>query len=66
MGAVDPRALIQKAVDGSYAVGAFNMHNEETTEALVRAAEQANSPVFLQIGRALVPHIGLQIGRAHV
>jgi fructose-bisphosphate aldolase, class II len=43
-------------------VGAFNMHNDETTEALVRAAEQANSPVILQVGRALVPHVGLKRG----
>ena len=60
MGAVAPHGVIQRAVDGGYAVGAFNMHNEETTEALVRAAEQANAPVFLQVGRALVPHVGLR------
>ncbi len=60
MGQVDPRTAIQSAVDGGYAVGAFNMHNEETTEALVWAAEQAKAPVFLQVGRALVPHIGLR------
>ena len=60
MGTVDPRRVIEQAVEGRYAVGAFNMHNEETTEALVRAAEQANAPVFLQIGRALVPHVGLR------
>jgi ketose-bisphosphate aldolase len=60
MGQVDPRSVIQSAVDGGHAVGAFNMHNEETTEALVRAAEKAKSPVFLQVGRALVPHVGLR------
>ncbi|MFT4288034.1 class II fructose-bisphosphate aldolase [Nocardioides sp.] len=56
---VDPRGLIQDAVSGGYAVGAFNMHSVETTEALVRAAEQASAPVFLQVGRAIVPHLGL-------
>ena len=59
-GQVDPRALIERAVEGGYAVGAFNMHNEETTQALVSAAEQANAPVFLQVGRAIVPHMGLR------
>lgn len=59
MAQVDPRKVVGAAVDGGYAVGAFNMHNEETTQALVRAAEQASSPVFLQIGRAIVPHMGL-------
>ena len=57
---VDPRAVIEQASRGGYAVGAFNMHNEETTEALVRAAEEAGSPVFLQVGRAIVPHVGLR------
>jgi len=59
MGWVDPRAVIAQAVNGGYAVGAFNMHNVETTQALVLAAEQAKSPVFLQVGRAIVPHMGL-------
>ena len=48
------------ARSGGYAIGAFNMHNVETTEALVRAAEQAEAPVFLQVGRAIVPHMGLR------
>ncbi|TDL40147.1 class II fructose-bisphosphate aldolase [Kocuria rosea] len=60
MGQVNPHELIERAVAGGYALGAFNMHNEETTEALVRAAEQARSPVFLQVGRAIVPHMGLR------
>jgi fructose-bisphosphate aldolase class II len=60
MAQVDPREVVQRATSGGYAVGAFNMHNEETTEALVRAAEQAKAPVFLQVGRAIVPHMGLR------
>ena len=55
----DPRKLIEDARAGDYAIGAFNMHNVETTEALVWAAAQANAPVFLQIGRAIVPHMGV-------
>lgn len=60
MGTVDPREVIRHAVTDGYAVGAFNMHNEETTEALVMAAEQAQAPVFLQVGRALIPHVGVR------
>ena len=56
----DPRALVERAQAGGYAVGAFNMHNDETAQALVRAAEKADSPVFLQVGRAIVPHMGLR------
>ena len=56
----DPRKLIADACAGGYAVGAFNMHNVETTEALVWAAEQAKAPVFLQVGRAIIPHMGVR------
>lgn len=56
----DPRALIEKARLGGYAVGAYNMHNDETCEALVWAAEKANSPIFLQVGRAIIPHMGVR------
>ena len=41
---VEPMQVISEARAGGYAVGAFNMHSEETTEALVQAAEQAASP----------------------
>ena len=54
----NPRQIIERARLGGYAVGAFNMHNDETTEALVLAAERANSPIFLQVGRAIIPHMG--------
>ena len=59
---VDPRTVIENARSGGYAVGAFNMHNEETCEALVWAAEQAKAPVVLQVGRAIIPHMGVRRG----
>ena len=55
----DFRVIIEHARSGGYAVGAFNMHNEETTEALVWAAEKADAPVILQVGRAIIPHMGV-------
>ena len=55
----DFRSIIEHARNGGYAVGAFNMHNEETTEALVWAAEKADAPVILQVGRAIIPHMGV-------
>jgi fructose-bisphosphate aldolase class II len=56
----NPIAWIEAAKDGGYAVGAFNMHNDETTQALLQAAEQADAPVYLQVGRAIIPHMGLE------
>jgi fructose-bisphosphate aldolase, class II len=55
----NPRQIIDDARRGGYAVGAYNMHNEETTEALLWAAEQADAPVFMQVGRAIIPHMGV-------
>ena len=60
MSKLDPLGLIKQAQAGGYAVGAFNMHNPETTQALIRAAELADAPVFLQVGRAVVPHMGVR------
>ena len=59
---VNHRQLMFDAREGKYAIGAFNMHNDETTQALLIAAEQAKAPVVLQVGRALVPHVGLKCG----
>ena len=56
----DPRALIEDARSGGYAVGAFNIHSDETAEALVQAAEIARAPIFLQVGRAVIRHTGLR------
>ena len=56
----DPRKIVEDARASGYAVGAFNMHSDETAQALVRAAEKASSPVFLQVGRAIVPHMGVR------
>lgn len=56
----DPRQIIEEARRGGYAVGAYNMHNEETCEALLWAAERVDSPIFMQVGRAIIPHMGVE------
>lgn len=60
MSTADPKQLVEDARRGGYAVGAFNVHNDETTQALLQAAERAQAPVFLQLGRAVIPHMGLR------
>lgn len=60
MSTADPRQLVEAARDGGYAIGAFNMHSDETTQALLQAAELAQAPVFLQVGRAVIPHMGVR------
>lgn len=57
---VDARALVYDAKANGYAVGAINHHNEETAQAILLGAKDANAPVFMQIGRAIIPHMGIR------
>ena len=43
------------------AIGAFNVHNMEYTQAVVRAAEEENAPVILMIGEPIIPFAGLDM-----
>ncbi len=56
----NPLRWVEAARAGGYALGGFNMHNDETSQALLQAAEQADAPVFMQIGRAIIPHMGVK------
>lgn len=57
---MDARKLIYDARDGGYAIGAVNHHNEETAQAILLGAKDADAPVFMQIGRAIIPHMGIR------
>lgn len=57
---MDGRKLVYDARAGGYAVGAINFHSEETVQAILAAAEEAASPVIVQIGRAVIPYMGLK------
>lgn len=57
---ISVRDVMQRAHTEGWAVGGYNMHNPETTQALLKAAEQTQSPIFMQIGRAIIPHMGLK------
>jgi len=57
---VDARGLVYEARANGYAVGAINHHNEETAQAILLGARDADAPVFVQIGRAIIPHMGVK------
>ena len=46
---VSATEMLQKARDGHYAVGQFNINNLEWTKAVLHAAQEANSPVILGV-----------------
>src|SRR5712691_1217141 len=50
--------LLQAAVAGEYAIGAFNVYNLEGVRAVVNAAEAQRSPVILQLHPGALQHGG--------
>ncbi len=49
MGLVTTKEMFEKAAKGGYAIGAFNVNNMEIIQGIVEAANEANSPVILQV-----------------
>lgn len=49
MALVTTTEMFRKAYDGGYAVGAFNINNMEIIQAITEAAQEAKSPVILQV-----------------
>jgi len=57
---VNPLGMLQAARQGGYCVGAFNLVDFLTTEAIVQAAEAKRSPVMLQTSSATVKRFGIK------
>ena len=51
LGLVNTREMFKKAVDGGYAIPAFNFNNMEQLQAIVQAAAETKSPVILQVSK---------------
>ena len=54
--------LFQKAYNGGYAIGAFNVNNMEIIQGITEAAKEENAPLILQVSkgaRAYAKHIYL-------
>ncbi len=49
LGLVNTRELFKKAIEGKYAIPAFNFNNMEQMQAIVQACVATNSPVILQV-----------------
>jgi fructose-bisphosphate aldolase class II len=48
MSLVTSKAMFQKAYKGGYAIGAFNIHQMETLQGIMEAAEEARAPIIIQ------------------
>ncbi len=49
MALVSAKEMLEKAHEGHYAVGQFNINNLEWTKAILQAAQETNSPVILGV-----------------
>jgi fructose-bisphosphate aldolase, class II len=57
---VRARHLMQRSRSQKFAVGAFNIDNQETLIAVSRAAQKLNSPVLVEVSHGEVEAIGLE------
>jgi fructose-bisphosphate aldolase class II len=55
---VSMKDMLNKALEGKYAVGQFNINNLEWTQAILAAAEQEKSPVILGVSEGAARHMG--------
>ncbi|MCD8281724.1 MAG: class II fructose-1,6-bisphosphate aldolase, partial [Prevotella sp.] len=51
IGLVNTKAMFARAVDGGYAVPAFNFNNLEQLQAIITASSELRSPVILQVSK---------------
>jgi ketose-bisphosphate aldolase len=57
---VNAKPVLQAARKGRYAVGAFNAHNLEFVQGILRAAEELKAPVILQLSARAINYAGLR------
>ncbi|MBE6822527.1 MAG: class II fructose-bisphosphate aldolase [Ruminococcaceae bacterium] len=53
--------MLNKAREGGYAVGAFNVENMEMVQSAIEAAEELNAPILLQTTPSTVKYAGLDL-----
>ena len=51
LGLVNTKEMFAKAIDGGYAIPAFNFNNMEQMQAIIQAAAETKSPVILQVSK---------------
>ena len=58
MALVSTANMFQKAYEGKYAIGAFNINNMEIVQAITRACKEHNSAVILQVSKSAFKYAG--------
>ena len=52
--------MFEKSMKGHYAIGAFNINNMEFIQAITEAANEAKSPVILQVSSSAIKYAGIK------
>lgn len=63
---VSSKEVLNNAMAGGYAVGAFNANNAETAQAIVEAAQEEQSPVIVLVSQGAIKYAGLEFATAMV
>ena len=56
MALVTTKEMFEKAFQGGYAIGAFNINNMEIVQGVVAAAKAQNSAVILQVSKSALKY----------
>ena len=51
LGLVNTRDMFARAINGGYAIPAFNFNNMEQLQAIIKASSELRSPVILQVSK---------------
>lgn len=63
---VTSNEVLKPALDGHYAVGAFNANNLESVQATIEACQEHEAPVILQVSQGAIGYAGLEEASAIV
>ena len=66
MAYISGKTLLDRAWKEGYAIGAFSVHNAETTRAILKGAEEEQAPILVMIGQKVINTMGLQEMKAMV
>ena len=61
MALLNTNQLLEPALTGQYAVGAFNIINLEFLTAVIDAAEEARSPIILNLAEVHMPYVDVEL-----
>lgn len=59
MALVTTKEMFKRAYEGNYAIGAFNVDNLETFQAVIEAAKNTKSPVIIAITENVIKYFGI-------